>query len=169
MRRPRATEAAARQCAERWVAVSATEHGLIASVFPLDSREDALSEVGGAELPEGDLSARAAEQLAAFFSEQPADLDFPLDLRGVPEFTAKAMCEIARIPWGATRTYGEIAALVGNPKASRAIGQVNARNPLAPFVPCHRVLGSEGLHGYAGGLPLKQRLLDLEQRVPAPR
>ena len=71
---------------------------------------------------------------------------------------------LQRIPYGTTSTYGRIAAHVGRPKACRAVGMANHRNPIAIVVPCHRVVGSDGtLTGYAGGLAVKERLLQLEQ------
>ena len=71
--------------------------------------------------------------------------------------------ELRRIPYGTTCTYGEIAARLGRPKAVRAVGQANHHNPLPIFIPCHRVIGKSGaLTGYAGGLALKQALLELE-------
>lgn len=155
-----------RRAKDEWVAVSASECGLVDSCFACGSEEDARRYVRGEGLPEGDLSRRACEQLAAYFREEGASFAFPFDLRGFAEFTTRVLEEVARIPWGETRTYGEVAAAVGQPGAARAVGQVMARrNPVAPFIPCHRVLGSDGLHGYAGGLPLKQRLLDIEQRT----
>ena len=71
---------------------------------------------------------------------------------------------LQNIPYGQTRSYADIAAVVGNPKATRAVGSANNRNPIAVLIPCHRVVGANGkLTGYAGGLALKQRLLDLER------
>ena len=70
------------------------------------------------------------------------------------------------IPYGSTRTYAQIAALAGNPKACRAVGMANHNNPIAIFIPCHRVIGASGaLTGYAGGLELKKKLLELEKRT----
>src|SRR5205085_1154382 len=73
--------------------------------------------------------------------------------------------ELLRIPFGETRSYGDVAAELGKPGASRAVGMANHNNPIAIVVPCHRVVGSDGsLTGYAGGIHLKQQLLSLEQR-----
>ena len=73
------------------------------------------------------------------------------------------------IPFGETRTYGQIAAAVGNPKAVRAVGQANHRNPIPIFIPCHRMVGADGtLTGYAGGLELKRSLLELERGKECP-
>ena len=87
---------------------------------------------------------------------------FPIALKGTP-FQTAVWQALLEIPYGQTRTYGQIAAAVGNPKASRAVGMANNRNPLCIIVPCHRVIGSNhSLTGYAYGLPMKQYLLSLE-------
>ena len=86
----------------------------------------------------------------------------PLAPQGTP-FQCAVWEELRRIPYGTTCTYGEIAARLGRPKAVRAVGQANHHNPLPIFIPCHRVIGKSGaLTGYAGGLALKQALLELE-------
>ena len=88
---------------------------------------------------------------------------FPYELRGT-EFQKKVWEELCKIPYGETRTYKEIAVAIHNPKASRAVGMANNKNPIAIVVPCHRVIGTNGkLIGYAGGLEMKKALLHLEQ------
>lgn len=88
---------------------------------------------------------------------------FPYELRGT-EFQKKVWRELCKIPYGEIRTYGEIAAAVGNPKAARAVGMANNKNPIFIAVPCHRVIGADGkLVGYAGGLDMKRDLLRLER------
>lgn len=80
------------------------------------------------------------------------------------EFQRKAWAALQKIPYGATRTYGQQATAIGNPAASRAVGAANGRNPIAVIIPCHRVIGSSGaLTGFGGGMERKQFLLDLEQ------
>jgi methylated-DNA-[protein]-cysteine S-methyltransferase len=75
------------------------------------------------------------------------------------------LTELQQIPYGETASYGEVAEKIGNPSASRAVGQANARNPIPIVIPCHRVVGSNGtLTGFGGGIEVKQTLLDLEQR-----
>ena len=114
------------------------------------------------ELVETALLKRAAEQLEAYLEGKRKSFDLPL----APEGTAfeKAVWEALQgIPYGETRTYGEIAAQIGRPTASRAVGRANNRNPISIVIPCHRVLGADGsLVGYAGGLELKLRLMALE-------
>ena len=105
---------------------------------------------------------QAAEELRQYFAGQRADFSVPLRPRGT-EFQQKVWAALRTIPYGATRTYGQIAAQIGQPTASRAVGMANNRNPIAILIPCHRVVGASGeLVGYAGGLDVKRRLLELE-------
>lgn len=88
--------------------------------------------------------------------------DLPLKPAGTP-FQLEVWDQLLLIPYGETRSYGELAAMLGNPKASRAVGRANGTNPISIIVPCHRVIGASGaLTGYGGGLPMKQKLLRLE-------
>lgn len=89
--------------------------------------------------------------------------DLPLDLRGTP-FQVSVWRAVGEIPYGDTTTYGLLAAGIGRPKATRAVGQAVGANPVPLIIPCHRVIGTSGsLTGFGGGLPLKERLLALEQ------
>jgi methylated-DNA-[protein]-cysteine S-methyltransferase len=102
------------------------------------------------------------EQLQEYFSGKRRDFDLALDLRGT-DFQKGCWNELLRIPYGKTRSYGEIARAVGSPRSFRAVGQANHYNPIAIIVPCHRVLASGCyLGGYGGGLPVKAWLLRLE-------
>ena len=104
----------------------------------------------------------AGEQLAAWFAGERVEFDLPLDARGTP-FQRRVWQALTEIPYGGTSTYGEIARRLGRPRAARAVGGANHRNPLPVVVPCHRVIGAGGsLTGYAGGLRIKRFLLDLE-------
>lgn len=103
-----------------------------------------------------------ARQLAEYFAARRRTFELPLAPRGTP-FQQRVWSEIAKIPFGATLTYAELAARAGAPGAARAAGAATGRNPLSIVVPCHRVVGSAGgLTGYAGGLQRKERLLRLE-------
>ncbi|MEO8287440.1 MAG: methylated-DNA--[protein]-cysteine S-methyltransferase [Chloroflexota bacterium] len=103
-----------------------------------------------------------AWQLTHYFEGGLRQFTVPLDLHGTP-FQLAYWNALISVPYGETRTYAEMARLVGRPTAVRAIGAANGANPIAIIVPCHRIIGSNGhLTGYAGGLPLKRRLLDLE-------
>ena len=110
----------------------------------------------------------AVEQLAAYFAGELTEFDVELELLGT-EFQRKVWKALRTIPYGETRSYGEIAEQIGSPGASRAVGLANGRNPVGIIVPCHRVIGSTGgLTGYGGGIDRKRTLLALEKsRKPA--
>src|SRR4029079_11873399 len=105
---------------------------------------------------------RAIEELTEYFRGERTG--FSLELAPVgSEFQRRVWSELLQIPYGETRSYGEIARALGDPGRAREVGWANARNPIAIVVPCHRVIGSDGsLTGYAGGLERKRHLLDLE-------
>ena len=104
------------------------------------------------------------EQLDAYFAGELSDFDIELDLRGTG-FQQRVWKALLTIPYGETRSYGEIAEQIGAPGAARAVGLANGHNPIAIIVPCHRVIGASGsLTGYGGGLDRKRTLLALEKR-----
>jgi methylated-DNA-[protein]-cysteine S-methyltransferase len=110
------------------------------------------------------LIKRAAAQLAEYFGGKRKTFDLPLALGGTA-FQAAVWKALREIPYGKTLSYGELAARAGTPRACRAAGTANNRNPVVIIVPCHRVIGADGgLTGYGGGLALKQYLLDLERQ-----
>lgn len=114
-------------------------------------------------ISETPLIREAARQLYEYLDGKRKVFCVPLELEGTP-FQKKVWQALTEIPYGQTRTYREIAERIGNPKAARAVGMANNRNPAAVFVPCHRVIGADGsLVGYAGGLDIKKKLLDLER------
>lgn len=105
-------------------------------------------------------------QLAEYFAGKRESFSLPLDPIGT-KFQNDVWQALLSIPFGETRTYGQLAKQLGNPQASRAVGAANGKNPIAIVVPCHRVIGSSGkLTGFAGGLEAKARLLRLESPVP---
>lgn len=107
---------------------------------------------------------RAIEQILEYLAGERTHFDLPLDLRGT-EFQLEVWRALREIPFGEQRSYGEIAKVIGRPRAVRAVGSANGSNPVSLVVPCHRVINSDGkLGGYAGGLKLKARLLALESR-----
>ena len=104
----------------------------------------------------------AADELRRYFSGERIQFSCPLDLHGTP-FQLAVWQALQAIPYGETRSYGQIAQAIGRPSASRAVGAANGANPVAIIVPCHRVIGSNGaLTGYGGGVPTKAWLLSLE-------
>ena len=105
------------------------------------------------------LLKQAMTELEQYFKGKRQAFDIVLDLR-LPPFFQKILMEVSKIPFGTTVSYRDVAVLAGNPKAVRAAGTANAKNPVPIFIPCHRVLSSDGtLGGYGGGLDLKKRLL----------
>ena len=108
------------------------------------------------------LQREAARQILAFLRGERQQLEFPIRMVGTP-FQQRVWHALRQIPYGTTRTYGEVAAEIGNPRASRAVGMACNKNPLLLIVPCHRVIGANGkLTGFAYGTDAKQRLLELE-------
>ncbi len=120
------------------------------------------------EVPPDDahpVLSRARAQLEEYFAGTRRAFDLPLEPSGTP-FERSVWAALLRIPHGETTSYGAIAALLGRPRASRAVGAANGKNPLAIVVPCHRVIGASGaLTGYAGGLGRKKWLLEHERGV----
>ena len=141
----------------------ATDQGLRAVKWPEER-------VGRLPLPEIMISkpdhpvlTTARIQLEEYFDGRRTSFDLPLDLRGT-EFQKSAWLALASIPYGETTSYGVQAERIGRPRAVRAIGAANGRNPLSIVLPCHRVVGADGsLTGFAGGLETKRDLLAFEQ------
>ena len=137
----------------------AEKDGAISLVF-FEGRED----VSGYERSETPLIKEAARQLDEYFAGKRMSFYLPLSLDGT-EFQVSVWNALLTIGYGETRSYKDIAEQVGKPRAVRAVGSANHRNPVAIIVPCHRVIGHDGsLTGYGGGLHVKQFLLDLEKR-----
>jgi methylated-DNA-[protein]-cysteine S-methyltransferase len=114
--------------------------------------------------PDPGAFSTAVDQLEAYFAGELTDFDIELDLRGT-EFQQRVWKALLTIPYGETRSYGEIAEQIGAPGAARAVGLANGHNPIAIVVPCHRVIGAGGsLTGYGGGLDRKRTLLELEKQ-----
>lgn len=112
--------------------------------------------------PETAFERQVAAELAEYFAGTRRKFTFPLEPAGTA-FEKRVWKALEKIPYGETRTYGEIARAIGNPTAARAVGAANGRNPIPIVVPCHRVVAAGGkLGGFGGGLPLKKKLLSLE-------
>jgi methylated-DNA-[protein]-cysteine S-methyltransferase len=113
--------------------------------------------------PDDTPFAEVMDELRAYFAGELKEFTVPLRLDGTP-FQCSVWEQLRKIPYGETRTYGALADALGSPKASRAVGLANGKNPVGIIVPCHRVVGADGsLTGYGGGLDRKQRLLEFEQ------
>jgi O-6-methylguanine DNA methyltransferase len=152
--------------------LAASDHGLVALEFEarLPGQQtirpnpcDLQAEAKGLGFEE---SANAMQtyvrELGEYFAGKRREFTFALDLRGT-DFQLACWRALVAIPYGETRSYGDIARAVGRPQGFRAVGMANNRNPVAIVVPCHRVIASDGtLCGYGGGLDLKRKLLELE-------
>lgn len=151
------------------VLIAATERGLC-SVILGDSEtqlvRDLRAQFPRAKIEPEPLLAPHLDEVLSQFTEHPAALDLPLDLRATA-FQMRVWEELRRIPRGETRTYAELARSLENPKAYRAVARACATNPVAVVIPCHRVIGSDGkLTGYRWGEERKKKLLDLEKVPP---
>ncbi|MFD0318258.1 methylated-DNA--[protein]-cysteine S-methyltransferase [Streptomyces flavalbus] len=137
------------------------DDGTLSGLYMTDQRHRPAEETFG---PRSTAPfAEAEEQLEAYFAGDLKEFTVELRLNGTP-FQRTVWAALRTIPYGETRTYGELAADLGNPHASRAVGLANGRNPVGIIVPCHRVIGASGdLTGYGGGLDRKRRLLDFER------
>lgn len=127
------------------------------------SFRDVGQQYSGALKQETPLINSVYSQLKEYFAGQRKEFNLPLAPEGT-DFQQKVWQALCRIPYGETRSYKEIAAAAGSPKGCRAVGMANNRNPIAIIIPCHRVIGADGkMVGYAGGLNIKEKLLQIEK------
>ncbi len=153
-----------------WIGLAASARGMVAITVPHSTRRAAREDLRsrmetGAQEGENVHIRTARVQLERYFKRDPrADfMRVQLDVQWGTPFERGVWQLLRQIPYGQTRTYGELARAIGRPHAARAVGQCNARNPWAIIVPCHRVVGAQAdLTGYGGGLDLKRQLLELE-------
>ena len=144
------------------IGIAADDGGICGVFFSTEAPPE------GFEQAETPMIKKAAGQLGEYFEGRRKEFDLPLHLGGT-EFQAAVWRALMTIPAGETRSYKDIAIMVGNPGASRAVGMANNRNPVAIIVPCHRAIAKSGkLAGYAGGLAAKEYLLALETKYQAP-
>lgn len=141
----------------------ASDEGLVAVLW----QNDRPSRVRVGELVEDNrhpILLKAERQLREYFDGKRKEFEIPLDMRGTT-FQKNVWEALLAIPFGETRSYGQLAKQLGNPNATRAVGAANGRNPLSIIVPCHRVIGSTGnLTGFGGGITTKEHLLNLEEK-----
>ena len=140
----------------------------------LAERDGAITDIGFGAPPEQEefqlvdtsILAKMRTQLQEYFAHERTEFTVPLAPEGTA-FQKSVWNALQKIPYGETRSYGEIAQAIGNPAACRAVGLANHNNPIAIVIPCHRVIGANGaLTGYASGLAIKRQLLELEGNVP---
>ncbi|MDD3395404.1 MAG: methylated-DNA--[protein]-cysteine S-methyltransferase [Anaerotignum sp.] len=131
--------------------------GFITELF---FEKDMQKSTSGQKTP---LLEKTEKQLAEYLSGNRADFDLPLAAKGT-EFQKTIWDALRKIPYGQTRSYKQVAEMIGKPNASRAVGMANNKNPILIMTPCHRVVGADGkLVGYAAGLDVKEKLLELER------
>jgi methylated-DNA-[protein]-cysteine S-methyltransferase len=141
----------------------ASERGLVAVLWEKD-RPERVSLEAEVEDDTQPVLVETERQLADYFAGRRTEFSVPLDLRGTG-FQKRVWEALLEIPFGATSSYGALAARLGDPKLTRAVGAANGRNPISIVVPCHRVVGASGkLTGFAGGMEAKALLLALEQQ-----
>lgn len=147
-----------------------TRDGGLAGLYMTQHRHIPPQDTFGPRVDVTDIPvlARTAEQLTAYFAGDITDFDIDVSASGTP-FQRAVWAALHDIPYGATVSYGELAAAMGRPTASRAVGLANGKNPISIIVPCHRVVGADGsMTGYGGGLERKRWLLSLESGAQQP-
>lgn len=153
-----------------WAGVALSERGLRYATLFHRSEAGCSGELRACGARPGDhpLAARAVQLLRAYAAGGPADIEsFPVDLPECTDLQKKTWLALRDIPRGETRSYGWLARYVGEPHAPRAIGAAVGANPIPLWLPCHRVVASDGsLHGFGGGLAMKSALLELEGALP---
>lgn len=147
------------------VTVVGSDLGIRFVLFANDAHPKSLEQLQISDTEIHDSVNNAITQLEEYFAGSRHNFELPLDLQGT-EFQVAAWNALAEIPYGRTATYGQQAAMIGRPKAVRAIGGANGRNPVAIVLPCHRIVGADGsLTGFGGGIAVKKWLLDHEQSI----
>jgi methylated-DNA-[protein]-cysteine S-methyltransferase len=147
------------------VTVIGSDLGIRYVLFSNDAHPKPLERLHISDTDIHDSVNEAITQLDEYFAGSRRDFELPLDLQGT-EFQVAAWNALAEIPYGRTASYGQQAASIGRPKAVRAIGGANGRNPVAIVLPCHRIVGADGsLTGFGGGIEVKKWLLDHEQSI----
>ena len=148
------------------LSILSVKEGVIKISFENESREEmekwCQSHLGIGVIKRADFSSPITDQILSYLSGRRKSLDFPI-VHINSSFRKKVLEAQRKIPYGETRSYKEVAKMVGRPKASRAVGSANAENPLPLFFPCHRIICSDGsLGGFGWGLTVKEWLLNLE-------
>jgi methylated-DNA-[protein]-cysteine S-methyltransferase len=149
--------------------VVASDKGVRFCMFANDAHPKSFDGLSIRDDPKHPMVKKAIDQLREYFAGTRKKFDLKLDLQGT-EFQVDAWRSLAKVPYGKTASYAEQATSIGRPKAVRAIGGANGRNPVVVILPCHRIIGADGsLTGFGGGLPVKVWLLEHEQKVLARR
>ena len=148
--------------------IISSEKGLVKIVF-IDTKESLPLRSLKNEYPDITLvedkskNRDASDQLKEYFAGTRKKFTLPLDIQGTP-FQKRVWAAVVQIPYGQTCSYGEIASRIGKPGSARAVGMANHNNPVPIVIPCHRIVGANGsLTGYGAGIPIKEKLLNLEK------
>jgi O-6-methylguanine DNA methyltransferase len=149
--------------------LTSSDKGLVHIALPHQSGRDRLKEIKHAFpdctlMEDGGKNREAVRQIEEYFRGVRTTFSLDLDLRGT-DFQKKVWKALMKVPYGWTRSYGQIARDIGHPRAFRAVGGACHKNPIPLVIPCHRIIGSDGsMTGFGGGISLKEKLLDLEKK-----
>ena len=152
------------ETAAGWVGIEISEDGVRRITLPTKNRNSALTELG---VEEQDLSPGSGlgDRLRHYFVGQPVVFKDGIDLTGTTDFQKQVYEAACRIPYGETKSYGQLAEEIGRPGAARAVGQALGANPVPILIPCHRVVAADGgLGGFTGGIKTKEKLLAMEKK-----
>jgi O-6-methylguanine DNA methyltransferase len=144
------------------VFVLSNEKGVTRIIFGMKEFRNYLDGLGGAQVVEGGPAAEMAREIELYFDGRLTEFSTPIDLTEGTPFQRSVWEKLLDIPYGKTATYKDVAEGVGKPGASRAVGNAVGANPIPIVIPCHRVLASNGLGGYSGGINIKKDLLRVE-------
>ena len=145
--------------------IEASEDGVKRITLPTKNRKAVLTELGIEEQDLGPGGSSLADRLRHYFVGQPVVFKDGIDLTGTTDFQRQVYEAACQIPYGETKSYGQLAADIGRPGAARAVGQALGANPVPILIPCHRVVAADGgLGGFAGGINMKKRMLEMEKK-----
>jgi O-6-methylguanine DNA methyltransferase len=147
------------------VFVLSNEKGVTRIIFGMKEFRNYLDGLGGAQIAGGGPAAEMAREIELYFDGRLTEFKTPIDVSEGTPFQKSVWEKLLDIPYGGTATYGEVAEGVGKPGAARAVGNAVGANPIPIVIPCHRVLASNGLGGYSGGINIKKDLLRVEGTI----
>ena len=142
--------------------VISTNKGTSRVIFGRDKFKEFMNNLNGIKLTEGDRAEKSAGEIKLYLEGNLKEFESELDLSSGTPFQVSVWRELLKIPYGNVKTYSEIAERIGSPRATRAVGNAVGANPIPIIVPCHRVVGANGLGGYSCGIEIKKKLLQIE-------
>jgi methylated-DNA-[protein]-cysteine S-methyltransferase len=144
------------------VFIISTNKGISRVIFGRDGFKEFMNNLNGVKLTEGGMAEKSAREIKLYLDGNLKEFRSELDLSSGTPFQLSVWRELLKIPYGDVKTYGEIAEKIGDPNAARAVGNAVGANPIPIIVPCHRVIGRNGLGGYSCGIQIKKKLLKIE-------